>query len=459
MNGRTGESGGTARQISARDFAAVLFRRKWVILGVFLITTVVTAAVILSQPTVYESTGKVLVKRGAKDNLFENYPRALPWQEELASEIETAKSVTVVNAAQELLDAELAASGRPPYAINPGGVDAAVVGESNVVALSYQSRARDICVPVTNALLAAYTNHRRDTYVLEYPAEFFEGETQRVQDALDALQGERRDLLESSQLTDGASQDRFYVLGMQQAAAGAVSAVERDVAEMREQLRQMDAYLEDPINSPDVPFASSTGSGNETVITDIKRELVREQIRYTELSAVYKPDQPDVVRQRAQVEELRALLDREVRNRIRVAEMQLKIKEAELAQTRQAYQDAQQRAALLPDREAKLADLNRRIEALQRNYQDLVQKAGLAKIQQATSPRWTVLLLSPASPPYAKNTKDYVRIALAPIFSLIVGLGLAFFIDGLDTSVKSPREAEEAFELPVLATLTEQRKR
>ena len=52
-----------------------------------------------------------------------------------------------------------------------------------------------------------------------------------------------------------------------------------------------------------------------------------------------------------------------------------------------------------------------------------------------------------------------MRLALAPIFSLIVGLGLAFFIDGLDATLKSPRETEEALELPVLASLTEHKER
>ena len=60
--------------------------------------------------------------------------------------------------------------------------------------------------------------------------------------------------------------------------------------------------------------------------------------------------------------------------------------------------------------------------------------------------------------PYRKTTRDYVRIALAPIFSLIVGLGLAFFMDSLDTTVKNPRDVESSFDLPVLATLNDQRK-
>jgi len=42
---------------------------------------------------------------------------------------------------------------------------------------------------------------------------------------------------------------------------------------------------------------------------------------------------------------------------------------------------------------------------------------------------------------------------------LLIGLGLAFFVDSMDSSVKTPREAETVLDLPVLATLRDQRKR
>ena len=441
MNGRPPEAEGASRRISARDFAAVIFRRKWVILGVFALTTVVTAVTILGQATYYESTGKLLVKRGTMENLYAPGARVLSWEEDLASEIETVKSAAVLADAQQRLDEERRAQGRERYAIDAGGVDAAVVGESNVVAISYRALDPKVCVEATNALLAAYVHHRKTAYTLEYPAEFFETETRRVQGDLEQLQAERRDLLATGDLTDGAVSDRTYMLSRRQSAEGLSSSLRQDVVQLREQLRQMRSYLADPINSPDVPFASSTGSGNEVVISDIKTQLVNAQIRYSELAVIYQPDQPDLVRLRGHIAELRRLLDGEVRNRIRVAEMQLAVKEAELRQAQGELSGAETRLKALPSQEARLLDLSRRIEGLQTRYKHLVEKSELAKIQQATSTGWTVLLLSAASPPYAKNTKDYVRVILAPIFSLIVGLGLAFFIDSLDTSVKSPREA------------------
>ena len=41
----------------------------------------------------------------------------------------------------------------------------------------------------------------------------------------------------------------------------------------------------------------------------------------------------------------------------------------------------------------------------------------------------------------------------------LAGIGLAFFVDGLDLTVRTARHAEEVAELPVLATLSDRRRR
>jgi capsular polysaccharide biosynthesis protein len=52
-----------------------------------------------------------------------------------------------------------------------------------------------------------------------------------------------------------------------------------------------------------------------------------------------------------------------------------------------------------------------------------------------------------------------VRLLLAPAFSLLVGIAIAFFIDGLDLTVRTANQAEEYLDLPVLASLSERRRR
>jgi uncharacterized protein involved in exopolysaccharide biosynthesis len=152
-------------------------------------------------------------------------------------------------------------------------------------------------------------------------------------------------------------------------------------------------------------------------------------------------------------------LTAEVSNRLRVQQAEVSNLEARRAEVARAMGEGKGRLESYPARGARLLEYTTRIEALQKNFEDLSRSASTAKIAKATSPDWTVALLTPPSKPYAKNQRDYVRLALAPIFSLIVGLGLAFFLDGLDATLKNPRETEAALELPVLATLNDQKRR
>jgi capsular polysaccharide biosynthesis protein len=50
-----------------------------------------------------------------------------------------------------------------------------------------------------------------------------------------------------------------------------------------------------------------------------------------------------------------------------------------------------------------------------------------------------------------------VRLALAPALSLLVGIGLAFFVDGLDTRLRTARDLEDTLDVPVLASLNERK--
>src|SRR6266852_5035352 len=97
----TSRAGG---QGGARDFLAVLFRRRWIIGTVFIVTTLTVLVINFTQPLMFESTGKVIVKRGERDNLLQGSMRMLTWSEELASEVEVVKSSTVIQRAQVLVD-------------------------------------------------------------------------------------------------------------------------------------------------------------------------------------------------------------------------------------------------------------------------------------------------------------------------------------------------------------------
>jgi len=237
-----------------------------------------------------------------------------------------------------------------------------------------------------------------------------------------------------------------------------LASIERELAQKRQTLLDMRALAASDA-TVDVPFMSGQNSAQDVTIADIKKSLAEARVRYREMETIYVPQARELQQMKSQIEQMESMLAAEVKTRIHLAESEVRSLEAKATSVRKAMATGQSRLATFPARTARLSDFDTRIEALQKNYTELSDAAAQAKIAKATSPDWTVDLLTPAGRPYAKNQRDYVRLALAPIFSLIVGLGLAFFLDGLDATLKNPRETEAALDLPVLATLNEQKRR
>jgi len=442
----------------ARDFLAVLFRRRWIIATVFAVTTLTVLAINLTRPLFYESTGKVILKRGEKDTLLQGGLRTMTWEEELASEVETVKSDAIISRAQAIVDEAHKKNGTKKLWIDGRHVDARVVEKSNVLAMSYESRDPAAAQEVTGALIQAYMAYRTSAYTLQYPKEFFETELARVGRELDDWTRRREQYMRATQTVDldvQGQQDAEYVRTQKLELA----KVDQDLAQKRSALQSMKSLVASGTGPGDLPFLAESENGVDNVIVGIKNKLSEATTRLHSMEAIYVADSRELTQQRAQVEELKRALTAEVTNRLRVQQSQITNLEARRAEVLRAMGEGQGRLSTYPERGARLLEYTTRIEALQRNFEDLSRSASTAKISKATSPDWTVALLTPPSKPYPKNQRDYVRLALAPIFSLIVGLGLAFFLDGLDATLKNPRETEAALDLPVLATLNDQKRR
>jgi capsular exopolysaccharide synthesis family protein len=114
-----------------------------------------------------------------------------------------------------------------------------------------------------------------------------------------------------------------------------------------------------------------------------------------------------------------------------------KRKDEEAAKTNQPYYDAQR-------------DLQQKLKLHELLYSKLTMEQVDAELPEASM----VQITDPAEPGKApvKPNKP-VNIALGLIFGLVMGVGLAFFIEYLDTSVKTIDDVERTFQAPVLGVI------
>jgi succinoglycan biosynthesis transport protein ExoP len=444
-----------ARQATMREFLAVVFRRRWVVIGLFAATTATVLGIALSTPLEYMSVGRVLVKRGEKQSVMTPSRMVVGgWEEDLASELEVVRSFPVLQRAREFLKADSDTTGAPEVKITPRKVDTEVMGKSNVLAIGYVDRDPVVARRACDAVIRAYVEYRQKDLSLAFPRQFFDTELAKVKGELDRKIAERLQYQDDLQIVN-INQQAGILLSKAGLLSDRAGETEAELAEARTARARMQELR--TRQNVDLPTFNAVFT-NESALIDIKSKVISQEVKVAELREVYREDSPDLVAAVSTLNTLREMLSREVDARLAMMDSRIQVLEARLAVFRRDAADVNAQLEDMPGVATRMETLERDITLLKTRYQDLLARSDQAKVTENTSVNLNLVLLSPPSRATPRNSRDYARLALAPAFSVVVGLGLAFFFDGLDTTVRTSGHAEEAVELPVLAAVRERRR-
>jgi uncharacterized protein involved in exopolysaccharide biosynthesis len=432
----------------------VVFRRRLVILGLFAVTTVTVLCIAFSTPLEYSSSGRVLMRRGEKESVFDASRQIVgSWEEDLSSELQIIRSFPVLQRAREHLRAQSDSTSAAMVAVAGKKVDAEVVGKSNVIAIGYSDLDPAVAQRVCDAVIRAYIEYRSRDLSLLNTRQFFDTELAKVKGDLDAKVEARRRFSNGAGVSDLA-EERSHLLTRLSNMSDRADQATAELAEARTSRQRMEELKA----RQDMPTFSTTFT-NDNALVSIKSKMIDQQVRLAQLRERYREDSPDVVAAAATMDTLRAMMAREVDSRMAMWDSRITVLESRLKVIEDEKAELKSRLDPMGDKETQLGILDRDIALLKARYEDLFRRSDQARLTERTSVNLNLVLLSPAGPAAPHNSRDYARLALAPAFSLVVGLGLAFFFDGIDVTVHSAGQAEEAAELPVLAAIRERRRK
>ena len=446
-----------ARQATAREFLAVLFRRKWIILGLFLITTATVVTVAVTTPTYFISSGRILVKRGERQSMLRPDRQIFSdWEQELGSEMQIIKSVPVVKRARELLLLE-AKKTNQPLSLDPASIDVEVMGKSNVIAVGYTSPDPTIAQTACRVVMDAYMEYRRSKLTTEQPRQFFEKEISDLEAHISARMEERRRYTEATGVAVPLQQMQSWL-----AQVGMLEQRRSDVSTELAAAQSVEQAMKKMLTDPDIDLPTFDGAAqftNESALVTLKTRVVEQQARIAQLTETLRDDAPEVVGARQTLETLQSLLRKEVEARVRLSGSRTAQLQSKVAVLDQEIADIRKQLVTAPDDLKKMDEIDNDLSALRFRLKELTDSRDQAMITANTSADVNVVMLAPAGAATPTNQLDVVRLLLAPAFSLLVGIAIAFFIDGLDLTVRTANQAEEYLDLPVLASLSERRRR
>ena len=446
----------TRQETSVRDFLDVVFRRKGIIVSILVLSVVLVVFLDSRKPEVWESNSRVLVRRGEQSSVLNQNIRTLGWEEEVASEIQVILSDDVFKRARVIFADSARAQGLEGVAFNPGGARADVLGESNVFVIGYVDANKEVCRLGCDAVTLAFRDYYRERKAPPKLADFFQDELTDVRTEIESWRTRRNQFMNDAKFFGAEETSRFQLnkIGTLETRLtqlnGDISSQELRVANLAELSKKSGVELEKELS-----FSMSQHVLQSGIVQNIKFELQKLNMRREELVTMYTDRHPELVAVNQQIADLHEDLKRQVDNAYKVEKVTLTEMQARQSGVAVELAAARRDLDAIPDNERQMAEIDQMLRSLEEKHKMLVARQSEAEIARAGYPEWDVSILSSAGMPYKKKTRDFVRLALGPILSIIIGLGLAFFLESMDHSVKSRAEAEEYLDAPVLATISD----
>lgn len=442
----------TSKESTIKDFLEVVFRRKWMILGIVVIATVIVFILNMREPAVYESTGRLMVQRGEATGVFNPYVRILTWEEEIASQIEMIKSEVVVGRAREMITVLFPDGYSTEERLHVGRVESGVVGTSNVLWVAYVSSDPIFCRAATDAVLNSYKEYYLNARTPPEMEDFFMEELSSLQQRIERLRDRKTRLGTEWGIVDMEHQQRTTLDRLERYRVE-IDEVGSEIVEKEEIIRKLESFRELDIDEQAALSNTLTQEGmKQTAIERYTERLMDLRLKESELAVKFTGEHKDLKQVRRQIEDLYFYMDKEIQSFTTVSQARLDILKTKERSLAALIVQVETEKDLYPEMDVELRRIDTELAQAEAQYEELSKQHMNAKISVASNPEWNVTILSPASPGYQKKTRDYVRMALGPLFSLVVALGFAFFIDNLDHSIKNVAEAEETLGCQVLAS-------
>lgn len=448
-----------------RTFLNIIFKRKYIMLSVFIgVTGTVAVGTWLMRP-VYQAEAKVLVEReldSEKSLLFRmNLNLMYEKHDWLKSEIEIIKSIPVALKIIEQLKLHMSEfQGLKPEQRNQmlsaflSRLKVENTKDSNVLTIRYESNDANRAAEVTNSVAKAYIDYRSQLFSESAQYQFFTEQIRVAEEKLRELEERQARFKQTEELLSPAAQSEILL--------AKIADYEKALTNVRTQRIGKEAILEvikrqlangDKINIPATESANSLS--REKHIARLRGELLDLELRRDQLLQKFTPEYEEVVNLEQAIASTHKRIEQEVNEIIELEETSIRALAAEESALQSVIDDLNREIKKLAQKDYELTQLSRGIEDNREVYSMLLKQREEARISLAKMERGVkIKVISPAlvpSRPFKPNKP--LNLVLGILLGLVSGLGLGFLVEYFDHTVNSPNEVEQRLGLPVWASI------
>ncbi|KPK35583.1 MAG: hypothetical protein AMK70_05015 [Nitrospira bacterium SG8_35_1] len=492
-------------QIDVRHYLRVVHKRRWTIIATFVIVLLTVAINVFTEEPLYQANARMIIEKSnpnivsiqevmAIDTWDPDYKETqykiiesrsvarrvikklnLAESEEFNPAPKTGVIVSLKSSIRGMLSSlKKAVKGliktEPKVAQKPGlmsdeeerlpdsGLVSAFIGrisvspvrDSRLVDIGFTARDPEVAVRTVNALAQAYIDHNMELRLgtiqdaMAWMNERIEEERRKVEASERKLQEYREQegiVTEFSGEVETVTAQKLAQLNSQ------VVQAESSRVEAETRYKQALQLKDNPLILDSIPEVLSN-----SLIQSIKKSEVELYNRISELSGKYGKEHPKMKAANSELGSLQKRKTSEINRIIDSLRNEFEVAQAREASLKAALERQKQESLELNKKAIEYSVLKREAEGARELYDLLIRRFKETSVTEEID-AGNIRIIDRAEYAYQVSPNTRRDMRLAAVIGLMLGLGLAFFIEYLDNTIKSPEEVEPYFKVPLLGVV------
>jgi capsular exopolysaccharide family len=464
------------------DYWRTLVKRKWAVLSLLTIVFVATVVATFLMRPVYKATSTIQINEETSKILeYQELNAVQPGQQNFyPTQYGILRSRSLVRAVIEKLnllknpeigggvtqrgllsgllqllralsDASATAQEPNPQEVMAKAIDRFLerlhvepVRNSKLVHVSFTSFDPELAMQVTNTLINEYiqSNLQRRFDAGKEAREFLQNQIATMQAALERSDQTLQDFARNRHIADLEEY---------------ISLASNKLKELHDELTKMEV---ERLNTGVMRDQIRAGQGdaldvivNNPLIDTLQAQYVEARAEYARLTAQFKPEYPAMMELKNQVDQLEEQINTE-KQRVLRSILQRYQNLAKQSDALQSAIEAQENALLALNQQAVQYNiLKREVETNKELYEGLLQRMKEIGVASGAHENNIAVIDAAQVPPAPFKPKPMLNSLLALLLGTVGGVGLAFFLEYLDNTVRRPEEVETLLGLPTLGVI------
>jgi len=488
------------REIHLRDYLKVIDKRRYTVYTVFILVFIIVLIGTLSSTPIYKATTKVLIEKGPPADLMRNY-YYIPYDPEFyETQYQLIKSRSVARKVVEKLKLgsrpnqwlaekegdspitgiigwfrdlagvitkiaggqsddrekaereEVSPEEREEQlaAMISGGINVTPLKNSRIVNISFTSPNPEFASLVANTVAQAYIDQVLEMK-MSATRHTLEWMTKKAEEERKKLEKSERALQEYMRANDIVTMENRVAVIPQKLTELSSELVKAETRrkELEDLYLKIKSLRKDLKDAETIPAISEDPS-----LQSIRDQILKAEQKIMELSKKYGRKHPKMIKAVDDLNVLRKKRLEEIRRVISSIRNEYDLARSKEESLRSLLKRTKDEALNLNEKFIQYEVLKREVDSNKQLYDALVRKIKEASVTEQIK-AVNVWIVEKAETPKAPfKPRKMLNILLGIIVGLFGGVGLAFFVEYLDNTIKSPEEAENRLDIPVLGIVS-----